>query len=148
MSAASVPNVLSPTSQNRVSQGKGMICRLAALTVCWGLCSIACALDMNAERQFDIPPQNLTTALVEFSRQAGVAVVSATKEVNRFESPGVRGRLSVKAALRALLSGTNLNVRTTESGAIAVGIFGAEVTGAAADGERSILVAQGNALAE
>jgi hypothetical protein len=56
-----------------------MLRRISSLLVCLGLCSIACALDMNAERQFDIPAQKLTTALVEFSRQAGAPVESRSK---------------------------------------------------------------------
>ena len=91
------------------------------------LCASAWGLDLNELHQFDIPAQKLSTALVEFSRQAKAPVVSATPEVERFESPGVSGRMSLREALNTLLRGTGLDIRTTESGAIAVGNFGAKI---------------------
>ena len=69
---------------------------------CWGvvvslaLCAYVWGLDLNELRQFEIPAQKLSTARVEFSRQAKAPVVSATSEVERFESPGVSGRMSPK----------------------------------------------------
>jgi iron complex outermembrane recepter protein len=49
-----------------------------------------------------------------------------------------------RAALKALLSGTNLSVKTTEDGAIAVGFFG-DAIGATGYGVKPILVVQGDA---
>jgi outer membrane receptor protein involved in Fe transport len=89
------------------------------------LCTSAWAIDLDAQRQFNIPPQKLSTALVEFSRQAKTPIVSATPEIERFVSPGVTGLMSLKVALKALLQGTGLEIRMTDSGAIAVGSFGA-----------------------
>jgi iron complex outermembrane receptor protein len=99
--------------------------RIVGATICLALCTSAWALDLNEQRQFDIPAQKLSTALVEFSRQANAPIVSSTHDVERFDSRGVTGRMSLKVALKALLEGTGLEIRTTESGAIAVGTFGA-----------------------
>jgi iron complex outermembrane recepter protein len=100
--------------------------RILASIVCLCMCSVGWALDMESQRQFDIPAQKLSTALVEFSRQAKTPIVSSTPDVERFNSPGVSGRMSLKQALRTLLQGTGLEIRTTDNGAIAVGMFGAK----------------------
>jgi iron complex outermembrane recepter protein len=104
----------------------GMGHRFLASIVCLSMCSVGWALDLDSQQQFDIPAQKLSTALVEFSRQAKTPIVSSTPDVERFNSPGVTGRMSLKQALRSLLQGTGLEIRTTDNGAIAVGIFGAK----------------------
>src|SRR5712675_1025699 len=104
----------------------GMGHRFLALIVCLSMCSVGWALDLESQQQFDIPAQKLSTALVEFSRQAKTPIVSSTPDVERFNSPGVTGRMSLRQALRNLLQGTGLEIRTTDNGAIAVGIFGAK----------------------
>jgi iron complex outermembrane recepter protein len=100
--------------------------RILASIVCLCMCSVGWALDLESQQQFDIPAQKLSTALVEFSRQAKTPIVSSTPDVERFNSPGVTGRMSLKQALRTLLQGTGLEIRTTNNGAIAVGMFGAK----------------------
>jgi iron complex outermembrane receptor protein len=102
--------------------------RFSGVVMCLVLCTPTWALDLNEQRQFDIPAQKLSTALVEFSRQAKAPIVSSTHDVEHFDSPGVTGRMSLKEALKALLHGTGLDIRTTESGAIAVGSFGAKIS--------------------
>lgn len=104
----------------------GMGHRLLAWIVCLSMCSVGWALDLESQQQFDIPAQKLSTALVEFSRQTKTPIVSSTPDVERFNSPGVTGRMSLRQALRNLLQGTGLEIKTTDSGAIAVGIFGAK----------------------
>src|SRR6202789_2992711 len=104
----------------------GMGHRFLASIVCLSMCSIGWALDLDSQQQFDIPAQKLSTALVEFSRQAKTPIVSSAPDVERFNSPGVTGRMSLKQALRNLLQGTGLEIRTTDNGAIAVGMFGAK----------------------
>jgi iron complex outermembrane recepter protein len=104
----------------------GMGHRFLASIVCLSMCSVGWALDIESQQQFDIPAQKLSTALVEFSRQAKTPIVSSTPDVERFNSPGVTGRMSLKQALRTLLQGTGLEIRTTDNGAIAIGIFGAK----------------------
>ena len=104
----------------------GMGHRFLASIVCLSMCSVGWALDLDSQQQFDIPAQKLSTALVEFSRQAKTPIVSSTQDVERFNSPGATGRMSLKQALRNLLQGTGLEIRTTANGAIAVGMFGAK----------------------
>jgi iron complex outermembrane recepter protein len=104
----------------------GMGHRFLASIVCLSMCSVGWALDLDSQQQFDIPAQKLSTALVEFSRQTKTPIVSSTLDVERFNSPGVTGRMSIKQALRNLLQGTGLEIRTTDNGAIAIGMFGAK----------------------
>jgi iron complex outermembrane receptor protein len=94
--------------------------RIIALLACCAIWSAAWAVDLNEQKTFDIPAQKLTTALVEFSRQAGAPVVSSTKDVDRFTSPSVSGRMSVREALTAMLAGTGLEIKTTDNGAIVI----------------------------
>jgi len=105
--------------------------------VCLGLCSEATALDMNTRQQFDIPAQKLTTALVEFSRQAAVPVVSSTAEVDGFSSQEVKGTMTLKEALTVLLAATDLTIKITDNGAIAIGRFRTKGANEAAPAIRS-----------
>lgn len=93
------------------------------LAAALGCARSALALDLDAQYEFKIAPQKLTTALVELSRQAHAPVVSDTREVGRFDSSGISGRMALKQALRALLEGTNLQYRVTDEGVIAIGMF-------------------------
>ncbi len=58
--------------------------------------------------QFDIAPQALATALIEFSRQANVQIAAPAALLKHLATRGVRGRMLIDAALRRLLSGTPL----------------------------------------
>ena len=91
--------------------------------LCLALIPQAWAVDLEAQFNFNIPPQKLTTALVELSRQIETQVVSDTKSVGGLSSGGLSGRMALKDALRTLLAGTSLDYRITESGVIAVGTF-------------------------
>ena len=93
----------------------------------------ASALDLLTQFEFRIAPQKLTTALVELSRQASAPIVSATSEVDRFDSSGINGRMTLQHALSTLLEGTNLQYRVTDQGVIAVGAFVRDSRGQAAD---------------
>lgn len=97
----------------------------ALLVCCCGLWLGAGGWVLNIDAQFDfnIGPQKLSTALVELSRQANAPLVSDTSEVDRFDSAGISGRMALKDALRALLEGTNLDYRVTDQGVIAIGAF-------------------------
>ena len=79
--------------------------RLACLTVL--LCpAVGLAEKLSGSENFDIKPQPLDNALIEFSEQSHVQVMVATELVQGLESPGIRGELPAIDALRALI-GTN-----------------------------------------
>ena len=72
-------------------------------------------------RAFDIGPQSLETALTEFARQSGQALLFAPAVVAGKTTKGVHGRFGPLEALTALLKGTGLSFTTTQGGAILVG---------------------------
>ena len=112
----------------RMRSTLGRCCVLLVL-VCLASGAAAATLDLDARLEFNIPPQQLATALVEFSRQANAPVVSSTQQIDGLHSPGVSGSASLRDALRALLAETNLSYRVTDSGAIAVAAFAGNTAG-------------------
>src|SRR6478672_8301974 len=66
----------------------------------------AAAIDFSRPQRFDIAPQPLPAALVEFSRQAGVQFTAPGAAIDVARSPGVKGEFAAEAALRVLLRET------------------------------------------
>lgn len=73
-----------------------------------GYVTTAIAADLESIRDFDIKPQRLESALIEFSKQAELQVIGATDTIADARSPGVSGKLSNRVALDALLKDTSL----------------------------------------
>src|SRR5580698_7296405 len=95
--------------------GRGLmgICRVAV--ACAGLC---CALGSPAPAWasaapptyvFNIPPQGLPSALLDFSAQVGRQVIVATRLVDRYTTDGVVGTMTMDDALSQILEGTDLS---------------------------------------
>ncbi|MPZ29660.1 MAG: TonB-dependent siderophore receptor [Rhodospirillales bacterium] len=72
-------------------------------------------LSQMGERDFDIPTQGLSEALILFGRQSGLQVSVEVNVVRAARSPGVKGRMTSEQALAALLSGTGLVYRVSGS---------------------------------
>lgn len=72
------------------------------------------------EREFSIPAQPLASALIEYSRQAGVQVLTAGANVGGVQSPGASGRLPVATALDRLLAGSGFAAEFIDAGTVAV----------------------------
>lgn len=60
------------------------------------------------ESQFKIAAQHLASAIIEFSDQAGIQIISSGNDVANVMTPGVNGRYRIVDALGALLQGTGL----------------------------------------
>jgi hypothetical protein len=58
---------------------------------------------------FHISPSPLANALIEFSSQSGMQVAAADADVSRLNTNGVKGALSIGAALGTLLQNTGLS---------------------------------------
>lgn len=104
----------------------------------WWLGSVACAallLGMDPasaqqlaqtpatqERQtaFDIPSQDLNSALLAFADKAGLQLFYDANRVSGRKSPGVSGTLTARDALSRLLAGTGFTYRFTSANAIAL----------------------------
>lgn len=70
---------------------------------------------------FDIGAQSLDAALLQFSEQAGIQVsVPAGSAMGKY-SAGLKGELSVEAALQQLLQGSGLTYRKVNDRTIAIG---------------------------
>ena len=79
---------------------------LILLTALLSLDALAQAADLLAKSaKFSIPPQSLSTALIDFASQSGVQFSTATAEISEIHSNGVSGVRSVGEALKTLLDG-------------------------------------------
>src|ERR1700676_4044732 len=85
------------------------ILRAAAIVIAFSAAPV-CAVDLAQQINFNIPPQRLATALLEFSHQAKVQIV-AGHEVGEHKTDGVAGTHSIGDALTTLLGGSSLSYR-------------------------------------
>ena len=74
----------------------------------------------SATRDFNIPAQSLSGALIAFGEQSGVQFSMGSDLVGGKTSPGLTGRYRVDEALKILLSGSGLSYRYTGRDAIAI----------------------------
>ncbi len=81
---------------------------LAVSALLAGHCGIAFA-DLESVRTFDIPPQPLASALLQFSSQADVQVVGSSNSLTDLATPGINGRYTGSEALRRLIGGNPVN---------------------------------------
>ncbi|MBL8265175.1 TonB-dependent siderophore receptor [Steroidobacter sp.] len=79
-------------------------------------CSLAMATVNAADvAKIDVPAGNLAEALTILSKQANVDLVYQARHIERFQTRGVRGQLTVREAVQKLLEGTPLLMSTDES---------------------------------
>src|ERR1044072_156693 len=71
-------------------------------------------------RHFEIPAQDMQSALNEFARQSDRQILFATHVTATKRSVGIKGELDPEAALTLLLKGTGLTFRVTADRAILV----------------------------
>jgi iron complex outermembrane recepter protein len=67
---------------------------------------------------FNIPPQPLSSALLQYSEATNLELLVDARVTSGRESPGVVGSFSPNEALGALLAGTGLTYRFTSGGAV------------------------------
>lgn len=74
----------------------------------------------NAERPRDIhlPPQSLSSSLIELGRARDISIVFASEMVEGIAAPKVDGKLSTKQAITKLLKDTNIEPRISKNGVI------------------------------
>lgn len=97
------------------------------------------AVDLETKVGFDIRPQPLATALIEFSKQTQLQVMSSGIDLAQRQSPGINGKHSIAHALSVLLSGTGLEYSFTGPNTIAVKIAtaGSAPAGSAVSGAQT-----------
>src|SRR5262249_4478204 len=69
---------------------------------------------------FQIKAQNLSSALLEFSKQADVQVLSASEDVKDKNSSGVSGEHTAREALGMVLQGTELRFRVINDDTVTI----------------------------
>lgn len=107
---------------------------VAGWAIAASLGSIANAAELAESVRFDIAPQSLETALLEFSRQAGIQVFGPAQGVSGKRTTGIHGELIVEDALKALLKDSGLTYRPINKQTVAVGPEGKiSTTGAPLD---------------
>jgi iron complex outermembrane receptor protein len=78
------------------------------------------AMELGAQRHFAIPPQQLPSALLQFSAQSGIQVTSPGQLVEGKKSPGVTGTFSPARALALLLKDTTLNFDVVDTNTVVI----------------------------
>ena len=97
------------------------ICRaIGALILLIALSSTLHAQELSQEKDFNIPPQSLAKAVIQFSDQSGIQVVTAGQDVSKLTTEGVKGRLKIRDALKTLLNGTHLGYSAVGSSTVAL----------------------------
>lgn len=96
---------------------KGLMARLLFSIVAAGFMCLSIyapvSADAPAAHDFQIAPQALASAMVEFSKQANVQVLGATDVIGNLRTLGVVGHFTEEQALEQLLRGTELGFRWT-----------------------------------
>lgn len=77
-------------------------------------------IGLPATLALQIPPQQLSEALVSFSRSSGIQLFFNARLAHGLRSPGVAGEMSPKDALDRLLDGTGLLYRFTNTTTVVV----------------------------
>jgi len=80
----------------------------------------AAAIDFSKPLRFDIPPQALSAALVQFSDQAGVQFAAPGNSLEGVQTGGVHGLYPASAALELLLKDTGFGYRQIDEGTVAI----------------------------
>jgi iron complex outermembrane recepter protein len=92
---------------------------LAALVCTMSMCAYAIA---DSPRPISVPPGDLATALALVSKKTGVELVFNPQQIRGVHTKGVNGNLSSQDAVRKLLEGTKLELRTdSATGAMMIG---------------------------
>lgn len=98
--------------------GVSRILGVLALTVGVALAAEKVHSPQVGQFAFDIPAQPLVDALQSFSRQSGIQVMFETASAAGYTSFAVEGEFTPDAALRLLLTGTDLKIRYSRSSAV------------------------------
>jgi outer membrane receptor protein involved in Fe transport len=84
--------------------------RMVFAALLLGACQVWAA-NINETRAFDIKPQSLDKALIDFSKQAGFQIVADSADVAKLQTRGVSGTRPIGAALDEVLAGSGLSYR-------------------------------------
>jgi iron complex outermembrane receptor protein len=80
----------------------------------------AWADEFDREISFDIAPQSLAAAILDFAEQSNIQVVTSGAALDQYRTAGLKGRFTARAALKSLLGGTGLEFRKVGEGTVSI----------------------------
>src|SRR5882757_6542789 len=102
------------------TRGTKVLLFVLALSVAAGIQPGLAAIDLGQQRQFDIPPQQLSSALLKFSAQSDIQVTVPGQLVEGKNSQGVIGKFSPGNALAILLKDTALHYDVVDGSTVVI----------------------------
>src|SRR4029077_17737430 len=90
------------------------------------LAAVACVISISAHamadpaEQIDVPAGDLIPALESLEKQAAIELVFQPDQLKAFHTKGVKGMFEPEAAIKILLKGTPLELRTDPTGAMVI----------------------------
>jgi iron complex outermembrane recepter protein len=101
-------------------RGTKVLLFVLALAVATGIRPSVAAIDLGQQRQFDIAPQQLSSALLKFSAQSDIQVTVPGQLVEGKNSPGVVGKFNPGSALAILLKDTALHYDVVDGSTVVI----------------------------
>jgi iron complex outermembrane recepter protein len=102
------------------ARGAQVLFFVLALSVAAGIRPSLAAIDLAQQRQFDIAPQQLSSALLKFSAQSDIQVTVPGQLAEGKQSPGVVGRFNAGSALAILLKDTSLHYDVVDGSTVVI----------------------------
>jgi iron complex outermembrane receptor protein/outer membrane receptor for ferric coprogen and ferric-rhodotorulic acid len=93
---------------------------IAAVPAAYALSGDTGAQARAGDVRFDVPPQELDTALTRVADQGGVGIFFTSAELSGIQSSGVSGAMTVEQALSQVLNGTGFGWRYREAGTVLI----------------------------
>jgi iron complex outermembrane receptor protein len=93
---------------------------VVALAVAGGIRPSLAAIDLGQQRQFDIAPQQLSSALLKFSAQSDIQVTVPGQLAEGKQSSGVVGKFNAGSALAILLKDTSLHYDVVDGSTVVI----------------------------
>ena len=117
-------------SVSRHSSGRALVqCIFFGLVLLFGAGKVACVnsaygqtgqIHSQNKKNFTIPAQPLSTALLTFGEQSGLSILVRKIDAESKMSPAVAGRMTARQALIRLLRGANLGFKYIDADTISI----------------------------
>jgi outer membrane receptor protein involved in Fe transport len=82
--------------------------------------SAASAVDLDQKVEFNVPAGALSNALIEFSKQAHIQILSSGDRASKATTDGLSGTLTIRDALSRLLRNSGLRFKAMGANAVAI----------------------------
>src|ERR1700680_224372 len=102
------------------ARGTKVLLFVLVVSIATGIRPSMAAIDLGRQRQFDIAPQQLSSALLKFSAQSDIQVTVPGQLVEGKQSPGVVGEFNPGSALAILLMDTALHYEVIDGSTVVI----------------------------